>query len=375
MFFNLLSFFVGLVLLLLISIVLMNHKKGKKLNLFFLIILGTAGIQRIFNGLEIFELVESYTNPFQRSLLFSFFIPVVYYLFFHNLLFKNISYQKVLLNLAIPTLIAISSSIFNPSLTFVKVIFFIHSSSYILFTLFLIREKLYNRKTYKDLVHFQSIKNWTLIMYGFSFLLYSFANYIFLSYAIESDQNILIQFYNITSLIWCFIIGYILKNPVILYGEQLLLEKINKSTNEEIEVWRNKKKGRTEKEDLEVEKKVMDKVDEIIFSIKKSEKELLQDFQRLPTLKELAFQLDYPQSHLKYVFKYYSYCTFGDYQNILKVKYAMKLIQSGYLDTRTIDSLAIKCLFTNRSTFYKNFKKQTGYSPTEFQSAQTAISK
>ena len=212
-------------------------------------------------------------------------------------------------------------------------------------------------------------------MYGFSFLLYSFANYIFLSYAIESDQNILIQFYNITSLIWCFIIGYILKNPVILYGEQLLLEKINKSTNEEIEVWRNKKKGRTEKEDLEVEKKVMDKVDEIIFSIKKSEKELLQDFQRLPTLKELAFQLDYPQSHLKYVFKYYSYCTFGDYQNILKVKYAMKLIQSGYLDTRTIDSLAIKCLFTNRSTFYKNFKKQTGYSPTEFQSAQTAISK
>jgi AraC-like DNA-binding protein len=375
MFFNLLSFFVGLVLLLLISIVLMNHKKGKKLNLFFLIILGTAGIQRIFNGLEIFELVESYTNPFQRSLLFSFFIPVVYYLFFHNLLFKNISYQKVLLNLAIPTLIAISSSIFNPSLTFVKVIFFIYSSSYILFTLFLIREKLYNRKTYKDLVHFQSIKNWTLIMYGFSFLLYSFANYIFLSYAIESDQNILIQFYNITSLIWCFIIGYILKNPVILYGEQLLLEKINKSTNEEIEVWRNKKKGRTEKEDLEVEKKVMDKVDEIIFSIKKSEKELLQDFQRLPTLKELAFQLDYPQSHLKYVFKYYSYCTFGDYQNILKVKYAMKLIQSGYLDTRTIDSLAIKCLFTNRSTFYKNFKKQTGYSPTEFQSAQTAISK
>jgi hypothetical protein len=46
-----------------------------------------------------------------------------------------------------------------------------------------------------------------------------------------------------------------LKNPVILYGEQLLLEKINASSKEDVSVWRNKKKGNTEEEDLEVEKK------------------------------------------------------------------------------------------------------------------------
>lgn len=371
---NLLSFFVGSVLLLLISIVLMNHKKDKKLNVFFLIIMGIAGVQRFLSGLETFELFESFVNPLQRNLFFSFFIPVIYYLFFHNLLFKNIPYPKILLHLAVPTLIVISSSIFNPSLTFGKVIFFIYSSSYIIFTFLLIREKLYTRKNYRQLVHFQSIKNWTLIMYVFSFLIYSFANYIFLSYSIGGGQNILIQFYNATSLIWFFIIGYILKNPVILYGEQLLLEKINTSTKEEIPVWRNKKPGKTEEVDLEVEKKVKGKVEEIIFALKKSENELLQDFQSLPTLKELALQIDYPQSHLKYVFKYFTYCTFGEYQNILKVKYAMKLIQSGYLDTRTIDSLAIKCLYTNRSTFFQNFKKLTGYSPTEYQIAANSQS-
>lgn len=371
---NQLSFFVGFILLLLIAIVLMNHKKDKKLNVFFLIILAMVGIQRFFNGLETFELVESFSNPFKMYLPFAFFIPAVYYLFFYNLLFKQTPYKKVSLHFLLPTLISILFSIFNPSLAVVQVVFFIYSSFYVVLPLIFIKDNLYNRKNYKELIHFKSIKNWTFIVYGILVLSYLFANYIFLTYSTETDDNILTQFYNATSLLWFFVILYILKNPVILYGEQLLLEKINTATSEEVAIWRNKKKGNTEEEDLEVEKKVKGKVEEVIFALKKFEKELLQDFQRLPTLKELAFKIDYPQSHLKYVFKYYTYSTFGEYQNILKLKYAMKLIQSGYLDTRTIDSLAIKCLFTNRSTFYKNFKKQTGFSPTEYQASLTAIS-
>jgi len=372
---NLLSFFVGFILLLLIAILLMNHKKDKKLNGYFLVILGIAGIQRFFNGLEAFELVDPFSNPFQTYLPFAFFIPGVYYLFFYNLLFKRTPYKKILLHFSLPTLFALSSSISNPSLSFVQVVFFIYSSFYIGLAFILIKNNLYNRKNYKEFIHFQSIKNWVLIMYGIFILIYLSANYIFLTYSIGTGNNILTQFYNATSLLWFFVVLYILKNPVILYGEQLLLEKINTSTKEDVAVWRIKKKGSTEEEDLEVEKKVKAKLEEIIFAVKKFEKELLQDFQRLPTLKELAFQIDYPQSHLKYVFKYYTYCTYGEYQNILKVKYAMKLVQSGYLDTRTIDSLAIKCLFTNRSTFYKNFKKQTGYSPTEYQAALGPISR
>jgi AraC-like DNA-binding protein len=232
--------------------------------------MATAGIQRVLNGLEVFQLFESFANPLQRSLLFTFFITPLYYLFFHNLIFKNTPYKRIVLHFTIPLLIAILSSIFNPNLVILKAIFLLYSSVYIVFTGLLIREKLFQIKNYKELIHFQSIKNWTLIMFGFSFLIYFLANYIFLNYSNEEGQNVLINFYNITSLIWLFIIGYILKNPVILYGD------------------------------------------------------------------------------------------------------AMKLIQSGYLDTHTIDSLAIKCLFTNRSTFYKNFKKQTGFSPTEYQIAASS---
>jgi AraC-like DNA-binding protein len=67
------------------------------------------------------------------------------------------------------------------------------------------------------------------------------------------------------------------------------------------------------------------------------------------------------------VFTYYSFCTFGEYQNNLKIKFALKLIKEGYLDTRTIDSLAARCLFANKRTFYRNFKKWVGYTPSEYQ--------
>ena len=131
--------------------------------------------------------------------------------------------------------------------------------------------------------------------------------------------------------------------------------------------WRSVKLEPTEQEDLDVERKVKHKVEAIIFAIKKFEEELLEEFEVLPSLKELAFKLDYPQSHLKYVFTYYSFCTYGEYQNNLKIKFALKLIKAGYLDTRTIDSLATRCLFANKRTFYRNFKKWVGYTPSEYQ--------
>jgi AraC-like DNA-binding protein len=177
------------------------------------------------------------------------------------------------------------------------------------------------------------------------------------------------QFYAASSVLWFLFALYILKNPLLLHGEQFLLQKLNTFKKEEVVVWKNNKKEPTDVEDLELEKKVKEKVDEIVFAIKKNEQELLENFVLLPSLKEFAFQLNYPQSHIKYVFKYYAYCSFSEYQNILKIKYALKLIKAGYLDSHTIDSLSLGCFFTHRSTFYKTFKKLTGYTPTEYQSA------
>jgi len=344
-----LSFIVGLALLVLVLYVLFSRKNDKNLNIYSLLIIASAGIQRFLQGVEEFNLIDSFKNPLVDNFLHQFFLLVFSYLFFDNLLFKKTPVKKVILHLVFPTLFVLVHSLFNlePGL--------------------LIWKFIYKRKNYKELIHFQTIKNWTYFTFGIYFSFYLIYNYVFLNNPQTIGTGYFVQFYHTTALIWLSMIIYILKNPVILYGQQLLLKNINTSSKEELVVWRSIKLEPTEAEDLELEKKVKSKVDEIIFAIKKHEEKLLQDLVAVPTLKELAFELDYPQSHLKYVFNYSSFCSFSEYQNNLKIKYALKLIKAGYLDTRTIDSLATRCLFANRRTFYRNFNKWVGFTPTEYQ--------
>ena len=362
-----LSFIVGLALLVLVFSVLFSRKNDKNLNIYSLLILASAGIQRFLQGVEEFKLIDSFKNPFVDNFLHQFFMLVFAYLFFDNLLFKKAPVKKVILHLVFPTLFGLVHSFFNLDTGLVKLVLFLFSSLYVLLPGLLIWKFIYKRKNYKELIHFQTIKNWTYFTFGIYFSFYLIYNYVFVNNPQTIGTGYFIQFYHTTALIWLAMIIYILKNPVILYGQQLLLKNINTSSKEDLVVWRSIKLEPTEAEDLELEKKVKSKVDEIIFAIKKYEEKLLQDLVEVPTLKELAFELDYPQSHLKYVFNYYSFCSFSEYQNNLKIKYALKLIKAGYLDTRTIDSLATRCLFANRRTFYRNFNKWVGFTPTEYQ--------
>ena len=369
MVFTLLSFFVGFALLLLDFFVWINNQKDKKLNIYFLVILVVAGMQRFLQGIEAFGLIASFKNPFVGNFMYQFFMVVVVYLFFDNLLYKITSRRKVMLHLVFPTLFAGVSILFNLDLELVKVVFFLFSTLYVLLPAVLIWKYVYQRKNYKELLHFQSIKTWATFMFSIYGIIYVLSNYYFITGSQQGVNAFFVQFYDASSLVWLVIVFYILKNPIILYGEQLLLKNLNAASIEELVVWRGVKLEPTEKEDLEVEKKISDKVEKLIYAIKEFEQGLLEKFVELPSLKELAFQLNCPQSHLKYVFKYHSYCSYSEYQTILKVKYALKLIKSGYLDIHTIDSLAVSCLFSQRSTFYYSFKKLIGYTPTEYQSA------
>ena len=369
-----LSFIVGLALLVLVSSVFFSRKNDKNLNIYSLLILASAGIQRFLQGVEEFKLIDSFKNPFVDNFLHQFYMLVFAYLFFDNLLFKKTPVKKVILHLVFPTLFVLVYSLFNLDPGLIKLVFFLFSSLYVLLPGLLIWKFIYKRKNYKELIHFQTIKNWTYFTFGIYFSFYLIYNYVFVNNPQTIGTGYFIQFYHTTALIWLAMIIYILKNPVILYGQQLLLKNINTRSKEDLVVWRSIKLDPTEAEDLYLEKKVKLKVDEIIFAIKKYEEKLLQDLVEVPTLKELAFELDYPQSHLKYVFNYYSFCSFSEYQNNLKIKYALKLIKAGYLDTRTIDSLATRCLFANRRTFYRNFNKWVGFTPTEYQAQISSAS-
>jgi AraC-like DNA-binding protein len=364
---NLLSFFVGLILIILPYTVLINQKKWENVNYLFLLILAIAGIKRIAHGFEYFNLLESFSNPFRTRLLFSLFLPPIYYLFFQNLLYNKINNKGLIPHLILPTIIIIFSKFLDFFKFISPTIFIIYTSFYMLLCLIITLKYIYTKKNFKETIHYNSIKNWAFIMFVIILINYLFPNYLLIINSVEAKNDILDQFYNFTSLIWLFIVIYLLKNPAILHGEAIFIKIINKSSIEDIEIWQKNKIYITDKEDIEIEKKLKNNIDKIIFSIKAYEIELLQNFSHLPSLKEFSFKLEYPQSHVKYIFKYFSYLSYSEYQNVLKVKYAMKLIKDGYLETRTIESMSVKCHFTSRSAFYRNFKKLTGYSPYEYQ--------
>lgn len=240
---NLFSFFIGFILLLLIPVIFINHNNDKKLNPYFLIILAIAGLQRFIHGLEVFNIINPLLNPFETSLQFAYFIPPIYYLFFNNLLYKIVSLKKSVLLIGVAIIIVAISIVFKLKKENNQLIFLIYSSTYMIFLLKIIRKYLFNKKNYQEYIHYRSIKIWALIMFTFFTAVFIFANYTFKSY-LNQGENIVLNKFNIsTSFFFFFLILYILMNPVILYGEQLLQKTLNKPSIDDIVVWKKKQKN------------------------------------------------------------------------------------------------------------------------------------
>ena len=152
MVFTLLSFFVGFALLLLVFFVWINNQKYKKLNVYFLVILAVAGMQRFLQGVEAFGLIASFKNPFVGNFTYQFFMFVVVYLFFHNLVFKVTPLKKIILHFIFPILFALASLLFKLPLEVIQVVFFLFSTMYVAFPAVLIRKYIFQRKNYKELL-------------------------------------------------------------------------------------------------------------------------------------------------------------------------------------------------------------------------------
>ena len=363
---SILSFFVGGVLLLLVFASLLDPKKELKSSKFFLATLAIAGVQRVVFGMVDLELLSPSLSTFYRPLSFVYFVPVIYHFFFDALYQQEASRRKLYFHFGLATVIAILSMWMNWNSTWHQVVFLIYSSIYFVGLAYLVWTYSTKQKSQRELQYFKTIQVWGYLMFGTFTLIYGFSNFTYLHNEEGLQNELLGEFYGLTSFLWLFICFYLLRNPRILYGEQRLLDQIQRVVPEEIAIWRIKKKGQTSTQDLPVEKLVATRLDSLIFSLKKLEQGWREELLEVPSIKTLAFQLDCPQSHLKFIFKHYSNFTFGEYVNVLKVNYAISLIRKGYLEKHTIGSLAKKVLFNSDYTFYLNFKKLTGESPSEF---------
>lgn len=84
------------------------------------------------------------------------------------------------------------------------------------------------------------------------------------------------------------------------------------------------------------------------------------------SLKEIAKELNIPSSHLAYIFKF----PFVEFKKSCRIMDTLGLINSGYLNTMTLEAVAEKTGFNSYNSFYVAFKKETGLSPKNYLATQ-----
>ncbi len=73
-----------------------------------------------------------------------------------------------------------------------------------------------------------------------------------------------------------------------------------------------------------------------------------------------------PSHHWTYYFNEIKIRTFIEWKNNIRIEYAKKLINEGFLESKTFQCMALECGFATQSTFIRVFKAQTGMSPRDF---------
>lgn len=84
------------------------------------------------------------------------------------------------------------------------------------------------------------------------------------------------------------------------------------------------------------------------------------------SINDLAIKLNIPNSHLNYLFKYHSKISFSDYKKKVRIDRSIQLIESNYLKTHTLDTLAKEVGFASYNPFFTSFKNLVGISPQKY---------
>ena len=361
MFLNVISLFVGFLCLLTGGFMIFNKIQNHKTNIYFIIILFVVGIQRFTYAIEFLGIVKNSYSPLKIKLSLGLFLVPVYYLFFRRLIHGFDQLKKELLHFIPPILLIIIKVLFVGYQ--INVYYFVFYSTFYFVLIVVLYYNFINRKNTSMLqkLSYQQIKNWLLFMGSLTLLLFAFSNYFVFYPSIGLGT-----FYKYSSLLWLLVLVYMFKNPVVVFGEQYFLKNMQTEGTSAFLIWSKKRLLPLEEKDKIVFNTIAKRIDLIISEIKVLEHSAQFLSQITFTADALSKQLKIPRRHLEFVFKYYCTYSVSDYSNLVKIKYAVTLINSGFLEDYTIESLGEKCLFKSRFTFSKNFKKFVGVSVSDY---------
>lgn len=379
--------FTGIIGFVTLALMLRSYNSNPFCNFFLVLIFSIVSLRFLIHGsyeLGLQKLVKPDRGLY--SLLFLIIAPASY-LYYNHLTIQEKGYKitdlkhliYIVFLYVINSIEALDDSFifyFGPMTNFFFIAIFI--VFYLVLVFNLLSKKIWFRKNHDlDKEHFKLIKNWTIIFF-ISNLLNGLV--VLISVYTEFNKGLAVsgKTMAIFSLVfWLFIFFKILISPEILYGLPILNKTLLKFTESKPEVEEEKKSSTVNNwilETITVKNSQDQKLQENISSDIES---YIQEVDKLSTDKfifrnqktsqsDIAENLGVPTSHIVYLFKYHSKITFSEYRMNCRIRDAISLIDKGFLNTETFESLAYKTGFSSYNPFFIAFKKITSFSPQDY---------
>ena len=157
-------------------------------------------------------------------------------------------------------------------------------------------------------------------------------------------------FYQITGMGYFVLSISLLLFPEILYGMPKRIEQVTT------------KKKKTKSKAVSDEDPFIEVNESIIDYLKSQKPYLNPDFD----ISDIAFDLKIPQNHVSYCISNIMNTRFTKLKSELRIQHAIELLQDGHNSSITIDGIGIQSGFKTRSYYYEVFKKETGFTPSEY---------
>ena len=371
------SVIVGFLGLLLTCILVFSQKSNKYIIIYLALVLFIVSIRSIVGGFSENDNLMLLDIDFNRLKPLSIIVMPFSYLYIESLFKDRIhSKTKVYLHFLLPILLAIFYAFQNkfkllePALFYSIFSFLLISIIlfYIIKVSFLFLCFLKNKISISE-KHFNLINKWVTFIY-IIFIIGSIILIISLYFDFKRGQKGFVNISNIfKNCVLLFLFVKLLISPEILFGYLKLKDRLfgfykYLIFNDEILSIKEVKTSRLQDYKLNqlINTKVVSYLNEIQQFI------ISENPFRSPkyTVNNLAENLSMPSSHLAYIFRYHCKMSFVEYKNHHRIEDALKLINEGFLDLKTFESLAKKVGYVSYNPFFTSFKKRTNYSPKEY---------
>lgn len=365
---------VGLLGLITTTIVFIQHKSNRTINLYLILLFCLISIRFLLETIFYF-----YKNLIPNFSYFPFFIIIIplFHLYIKNIIANTKQYRlKELWHFVFPLVLSFGNLLNNYyyflgkySVVILNIIFVVYAIIYLAIDFLLLKKNVWNRNSKIQIIDVQNnlLRKWTLFLFvlyiAISIRLILTLFFDLLNSSFSAGKN---QLW-ISGVLWIIIFVKILITPEILFGYNALYKKIYEQKKLDLslnEIWILIEKTNFKNQQDEILKVKI--YDDLIKNLKNIERLAFEEksFRKAKTsATEFAKKLEIPKSHLNFIFKYHCKITFTEFKNIIKIYDALQLIESGFLKINTLDALAIKVGFSSYNPFFTSFKDVTGSTP------------